>query len=50
MGILVLICLIVAAVFFGLATFGFPGIPPRVNLVAGGLFSAVLAVLVERLS
>ena len=45
---LVLICLIIAAVLFALAAF--VGIPSgRVNLVAAGLFFWVLTVLIPKL-
>jgi len=44
---LVLICLIVAAVLFALASFGV--VASRVNLVAAGLFFWVLTVLIPKL-
>lgn len=47
MHILILILLLVAAVCFGLATFG---VATRINLVAAGLFSWVLTVLIPVLT
>jgi len=46
--VLVLICLIVAAVLFAIAALG--GVPSgRVNLIALGLFFWVLSVLIPKL-
>ena len=44
---LVLICLIVAAVLFALGAFGV--VASRINLVAAGLFFWVLTVLIPKL-
>jgi len=41
-----LICLVVALVLFAIAAFWSPATPPRVNLIAAGLFFATLAGLV----
>jgi len=47
MAIVVLICLIAAAILFGLATFN---VPSRVNLVAAGLLAWVLASLIPAIA
>lgn len=47
MAIVVLICLIVAAVLFALALLN---VPARVNLVAGGLLAWVLAYLIPAIA
>ncbi len=44
---LIVILLLIAAILFGLATFGVPG--GRFNLVAGGLFCIALSLLVPLL-
>jgi hypothetical protein len=47
MAIVVLICLIVAAVFFGIAVFN---VPARINLIAAGLLAWVLAFLIPAIA
>lgn len=47
MGIVILLLLVVAAVFFGIGFFGRGG--PRYDMVSGGLFFAAIAWVLEHL-